>query len=124
VSVRSFPHLPNKYLDVWTFEVKPAEALDVTAIFEAASHASRATRSYVLLQIPEESDQRIEDLIDRCVRETGRLNVGLITFASPSDFKTWEVKVEAPRLDTAPEQLEEFIGQLSEQAKKRLAQWK
>jgi len=54
VSVRSFQHLPGKFVDVWTFEVKPVESLDVTAVFEAASHASRATRSYALLQIPEQ----------------------------------------------------------------------
>jgi hypothetical protein len=76
VSVRTFQHLPGKYVDVWTFEVKPVEALDVTAVFEAASHASRATRSY------------------------------------------------APRLETTPEALDEFIGHLSDLAKKRIAQWK
>jgi hypothetical protein len=43
ISVRSFQHLPGKFLDVWTFEVKPMESLDITAVFEAASHASRAT---------------------------------------------------------------------------------
>jgi hypothetical protein len=123
VSVRTFQHLPGKYFDVWTFEVKPIEALDVTAVFEAASHASRATRSYALLQIPEESGYG-EEIIERCTRDATRLRVGLITFSSESDFKTWETKVEAPRLETAPEALDEFIGYLSEIAKKRIAQWK
>jgi hypothetical protein len=125
VSVRTFQHLPGKYFDVWTFEVKPIEALDVTAVFEAASHASRATRSYALLQIPEESSSGYgAEIIERCAREAARLRVGLITFSSESDFKTWETKVEAPRLETAPEALDEFIGHLSEAAKKRVAQWK
>jgi hypothetical protein len=125
VSVRTFQHLPGKYVDVWTFEVKPVEALDVTAVFEAASHASRATRSYALLQIPEDSDSGYEkELIDRCARDAARLRVGLITFSSESEFKTWETKVEAPRLETTPEALDEFIGHLSDLAKKRIAQWK
>jgi hypothetical protein len=125
VSVRTFQHLVGKYSDVWTFEIKPLEALDVTAIFEAASHAGRATRSYALLQVPETADSVYEgEIIDRCQREAARLRVGLITFSSASDFGTWETKVEAPRLETAPEALNEFIGYLSDEAKKRLAQWK
>ncbi len=69
VSVRSFQYLPTKYLDVWTFEVKPVEYLDVTAVFEAASHASRATRSYALLEIPETQDERAKEIVNRCERE-------------------------------------------------------
>jgi hypothetical protein len=65
VSIRTFTHLPNKYLDVWTFEVKSVDWLDVTAIFEAAAHGSRATRSYALLQIPEKPDQATQEIIDR-----------------------------------------------------------
>jgi hypothetical protein len=125
VSVRAFQHLPGKYVDVWTFEVKPIEALDVTAIFEAASHASRATRSYALLQISGDADESYEtEVIERCAREAARLRVGLIVFSSESDFATWETKVEAPRLETAPEALDEFIGYLSEKSKARIAKWK
>ena len=124
VSCRRFQHLTDRYFDVWTFEVKPIESLDVTAVFEAASHASRATRSYALLQIPDQSNSGVEELIDRCAREATRLRVGLITFSSESEFKTWETKVEAPRLETAPESLNEFIGYLSDDAKKRIAEWK
>jgi hypothetical protein len=124
LSVRTFQHLPGKYVDVWTFEVKPAESLDVTAIFEAASHAGRATRSYALLQVPEHSTEAIEGLLDRCAREAARLRVGLITFVSESEFESWETRVEAPRLETAPEALDEFIGHLSDAAKKQMARWK
>jgi len=83
------------------------------------------TRSYALLQIPEESNPGYEEeIVDRCTREAIRLRVGLITFSSESEFKTWETKVDAPRLETAPEALNEFIGHLSDIAKKRIAQWK
>lgn len=111
VSVRTFQHLPGKYFDVWTFEVKPIEALDVTAVFEAASHASRATRSYALVQVSGETEDSYEsDVIERCVREAARLRVGLILFSSESDFKTWDTKVEAPRLETTPEALNEWLN--------------
>jgi hypothetical protein len=123
VSVRTFQHLPGKYLDVWTFEVKPLEALDITAVFEAASHAGRATRSYALLQVSGAQSYETE-IVDRCAREAARLRVGLILFSSESEFSTWETRVEAPRLETAPEVLDEFVGFLSENAKSRLARWK
>jgi len=124
VSVRSFPHLPNKYLDVWTFEAKTVDYLDVTAIFEAAAHASRATRSYALLQVPEKANERTKDILDRCEREATRLRVGLITFVDPARFGTWETVVDAPRVDTDPELLEQFIATLSDAARRRLSEWK
>jgi hypothetical protein len=124
VSVRTFQHLPNKYLDIWTFEVKPVDGLDVTAVFEAAAHGSRATRSYALLQVPNKLSADAEEVLRRCDREAERLRVGLITFTDPLTFDTWETRVEAPRCDTDPESLEEFIAQLSDEAKKRLARWK
>src|SRR5207253_3610361 len=123
VSVRTYQYLPNKFLDIWTFEVKTAEALDITAVYEAAAHGSRATRSYALLQVPEDAEAVVE-ILGRCEREATRLRIGLITFVSAGDFATWETRVEAPRVDTDPELLEEFIGQLSDTAKKRLAKWK
>jgi hypothetical protein len=124
VSVRSFQHLPGKYIDVWTFEVKPVNSLDVTAVFEAAAHASRATRSYALLQIPERTNHQFKELIERCAQDAARLRVGLITFSSEQDFSTWETQVEAPKLDTPPESLDEFIGHLSDDTRKRVAKWK
>lgn len=122
-SVRTFQYLPGKYLDIWTFEVKPVEYLDITGVFEAAAHAGRATRSYALLQISNDTSD-VQDLLDRCERESARLRVGLITFTNPAEFATWETRVEAPRNDTDPELLEEFIAQLSETAKKKLSKWK
>lgn len=124
VSVQTFQHIPNKYFDVWTFEVKPVEALDITAIFEAAAHSSRATRSYAMLQVSGDEKSDEAEVIERCVREAARLRVGLIVFSAESDFTTWDTKVEAPRLETAPEALNEFVGYLSEKAKSRIAKWK
>jgi hypothetical protein len=126
VSVRSFAHVPNKFLDVWTFEAKRKNGLDVTAVFEALAHGSRATRAYALLQVPAQAEKSkaIQDVIDRCAREAARLRIGLITFEQPTQFATWETVVEAPRLDTAPEYLEEYIQTLSQQAKDQLSQWK
>ena len=88
------------------------------------SRVARKPGYTFLLQVPDASDSAVDDLIDRCAREAARLRVGLITFSSETEFQTWETKVEAPRLDTAPEALDEFIGYLSEGAKRRIARWK
>lgn len=126
ISVRSFAYVPNKFLDVWTFEVKKRNGLDVTAIFEALAHGSRATRSYAVLQVPAQAEKSkaIQDILARCEREAARLGIGLITFEQPSKFETWETLVEAPRLDTAPEYLEEYIQTLSQKSKDQISQLK
>lgn len=124
VSVRSFPHLPGKYLDIWTFEVKALHAMNPLGVYEAAAHASRATRSLALLQMPTHISDDQKVVLDRCEREAERLRVGLITFTDPSVFDTWDLRIDAPKIDTAPEALEELIAQLSDNAKKRLSRWK
>jgi hypothetical protein len=124
VSVRTFQHLPGKYVDVWTFEVKPVDNLDVTAVYEAAAHGARATRSCALLQVPENLNGRTQAIVDRCEREASRMRIGLVTFVRPDDFATWDILIDAPRLETAPELLEEFIAQLSDEAKRKLSRWR
>lgn len=131
VSVKTFPHVPGKHIDIWTFEVKTTEGTDITAIYEAAAHSRSATRSYVLLQVREspnvEDADQDEDggLLRRCEDEARRLHVGLITFTDPANFKTWTRMVTAPRLNTDPQLLEDFIAtQLSEEAKGKLLRWR
>jgi hypothetical protein len=124
ISVRTFPHVPGKFVDVWTFEIKAAEALDVTGIFEAAAHARSATRSYALLQISDDLDPDKDPLIKRCEDEARRLGVGLVTFVEPGDFETWTTLVRAPQLHTDPQLLEDFIsGQLPEGMRAKLLRW-
>jgi hypothetical protein len=124
ISVRTFPHILGKFVDVWTFEVKPVDALDVTGIFEAAAHARSATRSYALLQVSKDLDPDKDPLIKRCEDEARRLSVGLVTFVVPDDFETWTTLVRAPQLNTDPELLEDFIsGQLPADMRGKLLRW-
>lgn len=127
VSVKTFPHVPGKHVDVWTFEVKTTEGADITAIYEAAAHSRSATRSYALLQVRESSDDDDDDddgLLRRCEDEARRLNIGLITFTDPANFETWNRVVPAPRLNTDLQLLEDFIAtQLSPEARSRLQRW-
>src|ERR1035441_4896420 len=51
-ALRVFPHVPGKFFDLITFEVKPFDGIDVTAVFEALSHRRAATQAYVWLHVP------------------------------------------------------------------------
>ncbi len=116
-SIRRFKYSPGIHLDVWTFEVKPAGASDVTGVFEAAAHSRAATRSCVLYHRPNFDEE--ESL--RIMQEAQRLGIGLIVFDNPADYDTWEILVAPTRRQPEPEAVEEFIEvQLSQQIKDEL----
>lgn len=125
VSEKSFSLVPQRQFDVWTFELKPISGLDVKAVFEATSHARRATRSFVALEIPVHVDRRTETILDRCEEEGARLGIGMITFTEVADFSTWDEKVDAKRMDTDGELLEQFlVEQLSDDSRRRVRGWR
>jgi hypothetical protein len=125
VSKKSFTVVPHSQFDIWTFELKFVSGLDVTAVFEALSHARRATRSFVALEVPEDVDDRVKTILTRCEEEAGRLGIGLITFVDAGDFSTWDERVDAKRQETDGELLEEFLlEQIAEDVRRRIRGWK
>jgi hypothetical protein len=48
VAVRTYRHLPGKYMEVVTFEVKPSDAITVTAVYEALGHLRSSTHACVI----------------------------------------------------------------------------
>lgn len=124
LSARTFRYVPGRHLDVWTFEVKPADQLDVVGVFEAAAHSRSATRSYCLFEIESARGEMTEAILRRAQDEARRFGLGLITFSDPRDYSTWETLVEAARRDPAPELLDEFIAkQISENGRDKLLRW-
>jgi hypothetical protein len=125
-ALRVFPHVPGKYFDVITFEVKPLEGIDVTAVFEALSHRRAATQAYVWLHVPKgaESNKQLVALLDRIEEEASRHGVGMIVGASPSDYSSWDLRLKASRFEPDPESENEFIAQqLSGMAQDELNRW-
>lgn len=51
-ALRVFPHVPGKFFDLITFELKAFDGVDVTAVFEALAHRRAATQAYVWLHVP------------------------------------------------------------------------
>lgn len=125
-ALRVFAHVPGKFFDLITFELKPLNGIDVTGVFEALSHRRAATQAYLWLHVPSgsESNKDVTATLARISEEARRHGVGLIVGADPVDYSSWDRQLEAVRFEPDPESLNEFIAQqLSSIAKDELAQW-
>lgn len=115
-ALRTYPYVPGRFLDVVTFEIKPARTLDVQAVFEALSHRRCATQSYVWVHAPE--------IAAPVAREAARHGIGVIAANAPTDAATWRTVVPAQRTDANPHDINEFLSlQLSASAREHLARW-
>lgn len=125
-ALRVFPHVPGKFFDLITFELKAVDGIDVTGVFEALSHRRAATQAYVWLHVPSgsELDDDIARVLERIHDEARRHGVGLIVGSDPADYSSWDIQLRAARFEPDPEFLNEFIAQqLSSLARDELAQW-
>ncbi|HEX6153207.1 MAG TPA: hypothetical protein VFZ19_06740 [Solirubrobacterales bacterium] len=121
VEVRAFDHVPGKYLEIRTFEVKPCDAINVQAVYEALAHRRAATHSYVLLHVPPDRQSDLETaVVELCEVARGH-GIGVITVETPDDYETWDEREVAVRTMPDPEYLDAFIGsQLSDSAQGRI----
>jgi hypothetical protein len=122
VAVRTYRHLPGKYMEVVTFEVKPSDAINVTAVYEALAHLRSATHAYVIFHVPAEMEETAKPVIEEACRVGRSHGVGVLKMADPADWDTWEELEEARRREPDPDRLDEFINvQLSQAAHERIA---
>ena len=63
----TYVYVPGRHFDVATFEIKAADWIDVTAVYEALAHRRAATRAYVILNVPESQQQlsQVESLLEQ-----------------------------------------------------------
>jgi hypothetical protein len=124
VGMTNYIYVPGKHFDVATFEVKSADWMDVTAVYEALAHRRAATRAYVIIYVPEEKRGMVDPLLDQVCEEAKRHGVGVIVVETLEDYETWDERVEAVRIECSPGRLNDFIAvQLSEGAKQEILQW-
>lgn len=122
VAVRTYRYLPGKYMEVVTFEVKPSDAITVTAVYEALAHLRSATHAYVIFHVPDDETESVQQTIEEARRVSRAHGVGLITMGDPKAWDTWNELEEARRVEPDPERLDEFISiQLSQAAHDRIA---
>jgi hypothetical protein len=111
VSVRNLMYFPTKILEVTTFEVKGAAAINVQAVYEALAQRRGATHSFVLLHVPRSRLGALAETVEQ-IRETARQHrVGVVTFADPSNYDTWESLESAARVEPDPVMIDRFIAQ-------------
>lgn len=125
-AMRVFPHVPGKYFDLVTFEVKASNAIDVTAVFEALSHRRAATQAYVWLHVTEQQqqDDAIQKRLERILDEAKRQGIGLIVASDPAVYATWDIQHRAARVEPDPEAMNAFIAQqFDTTAHAELAKW-
>lgn len=123
-ALRMFPFLPGKFLDLITFEIKPAWAIDVTAVYEALAHRRAATQAFVWLHCPNEQLDSQQYNLDRIQEEAERHGIGMIVGAIPGDYSTWELRVDATRSEPDPQYLNEFLAlQLDALSKEQVMEW-
>jgi hypothetical protein len=123
VGYKRYEYLPNRELELFSFEVKPSTDVSIKGVLEALAHREFATRSYVifhtagrdLADFPE--DARIQEL-------AARHGVGVFAAREIDDFETWDEHVSATRSNADPEYLDTFIKRtLSEDTKSRIRRW-
>lgn len=115
VEIRTFPFVPGKYLEVSTFEVKAASAINVQAVYEALAHRRAATHSYVLLHVPNDQAEFLDQNVSDVAEVARSHGIGVVTADDPADYQTWDEREEASRIEPDPDRLNSFVAaQLSE----------
>jgi hypothetical protein len=123
-SYTTFPYVPGRHFDVITFEVKPANMLDITVVYEALGHRRASTRAYALLHVPEDQEDSLRTVTDDICAEAKRHGVGIVIAGTPDDYDTWEEAVEAVRHEPDPERLNEFLAvQMSQGFREQIIKW-
>lgn len=108
VQVSTFDWLPEKVVEVSTYEIKRwADASKRESVFEAAAHGRWAHRASLVVEV----DPGQRSLPDLLQEEAGRFNLGLYTMRRRSGSDGWDIsEVVAPEPQTpAHEQVNEFL---------------
>jgi len=105
---RTFPFYPGNFWDIHTFEIKPSDLFDVTAVYEALAHRRAATHSWVLALLPgvEPTDEGLQAV----AAEAKRYGIGLIIAGKADVFETWDDSLaDAERHEPDPQAASEFL---------------
>ena len=125
VTMENYAYVPGKFLEVITYEVKPAGNWNVAGVFETASHSRFATQSILLIHAPAGQASVPEEDLERLQKECARFQIGLVLFQDPSSYDTYEFLVDPERKQPNPAETDRFIEQqLSPANKKLISAWK
>jgi len=121
--VRKLEFIPSKFIDIITFEVKLDSQVSVQSVYEAVSHLTAATMSYVIFTTNREefdAAQEAPRVMSVC-RDHG---IGLILAEKLNDRDTWETILDPVRRNTDPSRLNFFITtQFDETEQAEIKSW-
>ena len=123
VALKTFEYLPDRIMEIHTFEVKPAYDISVKGVMEALTHREFSTRAYVIYHTGESqlSDYPEADRIEKLATRHG---IGVIAATNINDLNSWQTLVQAVRSQPDPEQMELFIKRsLSDATKSKILKW-
>ena len=124
VGLKTFEYLPDRVLEVYSFEIKAEYDVSVKGVLEALSHREAATRSYVIYHTNGKSwddfaeAQRIEEL-------AARHGIGVLVASQINDLPNcWDERVTAVKSNSDPEIVDNFIkATMSEDSKSQIRKW-
>lgn len=126
ISHKKYPWTIGREFDVVTFEIKRPDSCNVLAVFEALSHASAATKAYVVFPV-DHANWRKENPAQeaRVMDECSRHGIGLIliedVYVSPRAVHL----IKAQKKEIDHERCSDFIGAvMSDAGKSCLSEWK
>jgi hypothetical protein len=94
---------------VITYEAKLWGRWDITAVFEAASHARFAHEGYLVLEWIENSFSIDDPRLDQIVRECRRFGIGLLTLEAYYSSHRVHLRLEAQRKDPKDNDVEAWL---------------
>lgn len=115
VSIHSSRFFPVPMLDLYTFEVKSSDNLDVVGVHEAAAQGRRSNLAFAIYQLAKEEQDdkdkaRVQPLVDTAIQ----LGVGLLTVVGEGkgieDRQHWNCRVKPVRRELSPWVASHFIG--------------
>ncbi|WP_374422343.1 hypothetical protein [Paracoccus sp. (in: a-proteobacteria)] len=126
VSHRKYPWTIGWEFDVVTFEVKRPDNCNVLAVFEALSHASTATRAYVVFPIDAEKwSKEYPEQEVRVKDECTRHGIGLILIEDVYNKPRPVHVVKAQKREIDHERCSNFLGSvITEKGRQKISMWK
>lgn len=126
VAHKRFPWTIGHEFDVVTFEVKRPDTSNVLAVFEALSHASAATRAYVVFPIDLDYWNKNDPLQAARVKdECSRHGVGLILVENIYIDPTPLHLIKAQKREIDHEKCSDFLSAvMSDSGKEAISKWK
>lgn len=126
ISHKKYPWTIGREFDVVTFEIKRPDSCNVLAVFEALSHASAATKAYVVFPV-DHANWRKENPAQeaRVMDECSRHGIGLILIEDVYVTPHAVHLIKAQKKEIDHERCSDFLGAvMSETGKGYLSEWK